>query len=280
MTRGEPDNCSSSASTRSPEPHNRLAIHQAATPLPPPAARNARPCCPPRRRSGHARNGSVPILPKERDPRLITVRRGGTLTGEHHRLLADWALLCAGHVLHLFEDLQPGDSRPREAIDIGRAWIRGEVRMGDAHRAAFRANAALPGPGPRNESRSGRICPPLSVNSFSTTSNAGAPSAGTSSTTDLKPATHPFLPPGVLEIGKTAGSCGGVWLLRLLVVCIRLVILSPGYGQLSHSPGIALIGSCQASVRPCRLVRPAGRWRRARRWWHRTAAGPSRCNVR
>jgi hypothetical protein len=84
----------------------------------------------------------VPILPKERDPRLITVRRGGTLTDEHHRLLADWALACAEHVLALFEDLRPDDRRPREAIDIGRAWIRGEVRMSDARRAAFPANAA------------------------------------------------------------------------------------------------------------------------------------------
>jgi hypothetical protein len=84
----------------------------------------------------------VPILPKERDPRLITIRRGGTLTDEDHRLLADWALLCAEHVLHLFEDQHPGDGRPRAAIDIGRAWIRGELRMRDAHQAAFRANAA------------------------------------------------------------------------------------------------------------------------------------------
>lgn len=84
----------------------------------------------------------MPILPKERDPRLITIRRGGTLTDEHHRLLAEWALLCAEHVLHLFEDRQPGDSRPRDAIEIGRAWIRGEVRMTDAHNAAFVANAA------------------------------------------------------------------------------------------------------------------------------------------
>lgn len=84
----------------------------------------------------------MPILPKERDPRLITVRRGGTLTDEHHRLLAGWALLCAEHVLPLFEDHQPGDSRPREALDVGRAWIRGEVGMRDAHAAAFRANAA------------------------------------------------------------------------------------------------------------------------------------------
>jgi Imm-5 like putative immunity protein len=87
----------------------------------------------------------VPILPKERDPRLITIRRGGTLTDEHHRLLAGWALLCAEHVLHLFEDQQPGDSRPRAALSLGRAWIRGEAGMSDARQAAFRANAAARG---------------------------------------------------------------------------------------------------------------------------------------
>jgi hypothetical protein len=107
---------------------------------------------PPRRLAGadtcsfvNGRYWSVPILPKERDPRLITIRRGGSLTDEHHRLLADWALLCAEHVLHLFEDQQPGDSRPRDAIDLGRAWIRGEVRWGDARQAAFQANAAARG---------------------------------------------------------------------------------------------------------------------------------------
>ncbi len=46
------------------------------------------------RRFVNGRTGSVPILPKERDPRLITIRRGGTLTDEHHRLLADWALFA------------------------------------------------------------------------------------------------------------------------------------------------------------------------------------------
>ena len=80
----------------------------------------------------------MPILPKERDPRLITIRRGGTLTDDHHRLLAGWALACAEHVLHLFEEQQPGDSRPRDAIEIGRAWIRGEVRMTDAHKRPSR----------------------------------------------------------------------------------------------------------------------------------------------
>ena len=91
----------------------------------------------------------MPILPTERDPRLITLRRGGTLTDDHHRLLAGWALECAEHVLHLFEDQQPGDGRPREALDIGHAWIRGEVPMRVAHQAAFTANAAgrgLPDP--------------------------------------------------------------------------------------------------------------------------------------
>ena len=87
----------------------------------------------------------MPILPKERDPRLITIRRGGTLSDEHHRLLADWALGCAEHVLHLFEEQRPEDRRPREALEIGRAWIRGELRMTDAHNAAFQANAAARG---------------------------------------------------------------------------------------------------------------------------------------
>ena len=91
------------------------------------------------------KNELMPILPAERDPRLITMRRGGALTDEHHRLLAEWAAVCAEHVLHLFEREQPRDTRPRDAIDIGRPWIRGEVRMRDAHRAAFVANAAARG---------------------------------------------------------------------------------------------------------------------------------------
>ena len=91
----------------------------------------------------------MPILPTQRDPQLITIRRGGTLTDEHHHLLAEWAAVCAEHVLHLFEQAQPGDTRPRDAIGVGRAWIRGEVPMGTAHQTAFTANAAgrgLPDP--------------------------------------------------------------------------------------------------------------------------------------
>lgn len=84
----------------------------------------------------------MPILPADRDPRLITVRRGGTLTDGDHRLLAEWAVVCVEHVLPLFEQVRPEDTRPRDALAICRAWICGEVRMRDAHRAAFPANAA------------------------------------------------------------------------------------------------------------------------------------------
>lgn len=84
----------------------------------------------------------MPILPKDRDPRLITVRRGGTLTDEDHHLLAAWALGCAEHVLPFFDAEEPADHRPRDALEIGHAWIRGEVSMHDAHQAAFQANAA------------------------------------------------------------------------------------------------------------------------------------------
>jgi hypothetical protein len=82
------------------------------------------------------------ILPAERDPRLITTRRGGTLSDADHHLLALWAAACAEHVLHYFDQVRPEDSRPREAIDAARAWVRGEMRMSDARKAAFASNAA------------------------------------------------------------------------------------------------------------------------------------------
>ena len=75
------------------------------------------------------------ILPKVRDPRLVTIRRGGTLTDPDHHLLALWAASCAEHVLHLFESAQPDDPRPREAIEHARAWVRGEVTMMQARAA-------------------------------------------------------------------------------------------------------------------------------------------------
>ncbi|HET7181501.1 MAG TPA: hypothetical protein VFI15_04640 [Candidatus Limnocylindrales bacterium] len=82
------------------------------------------------------------ILPKERDPRFITIRRGGTLTDDDHHLLAVWAADCAEHVLSLFVVARPDDTRPREAIDAARAWARGELPMWDARTTAGHANAA------------------------------------------------------------------------------------------------------------------------------------------
>src|SRR5258705_3603751 len=89
--------------------------------------------------------GKLMILPKIRDPRFITVRRGGTLQDDDHRLLAIWAADCAQHVLHHFEQARPKDDRPRRAIDLGRAWARGDMRWAGARRAAGHANAAARG---------------------------------------------------------------------------------------------------------------------------------------
>ena len=62
------------------------------------------------------------ILPKVRDPRFITVRRGGSLADDDHRLLALWAADCAEHVLHHFEQARP-DGRPSAPGDRPRAGL-------------------------------------------------------------------------------------------------------------------------------------------------------------
>src|SRR3979411_2859152 len=82
------------------------------------------------------------ILPKDRAPRFIPIRRGGTLADSHHRLLALWAAACAEHVLHLFESVQPSDPRPRQAIEKLRAWTRGEITMSESRAAGGHAMGA------------------------------------------------------------------------------------------------------------------------------------------
>ncbi|GJM43034.1 MAG: hypothetical protein DHS20C20_33160 [Ardenticatenaceae bacterium] len=82
------------------------------------------------------------ILPKKRDPRFITVRRGGTLADTDHHRLALWAADCAEHVLHLFEDAHSQDGRPRQAIESIRAWTRGEIKMTQSRAAGGHAMAA------------------------------------------------------------------------------------------------------------------------------------------
>ena len=82
------------------------------------------------------------IFSEIRDPRFITVRRGGTLQDDDHRLLSVWAADCAEHVLHFFEQVQPSDDRPRRAIEQARAWVRGEITMTQARTAAGHAMGA------------------------------------------------------------------------------------------------------------------------------------------
>ncbi|RBY87667.1 putative immunity protein [Blastococcus sp. TF02A-30] len=82
------------------------------------------------------------ILPKVRDPRLVTVRRGGSLTDEDHHLLALWAAACAEHVLPFFEAVRPDDPRPRRAIEAARAWAGGDLPMMRARAAGGHAMGA------------------------------------------------------------------------------------------------------------------------------------------
>ena len=82
------------------------------------------------------------ILPKDRDPRFVTIRRGGTLTDSDHQLLALWAATCAEHVLYLFESVKPSDPRPRQAIEAARAWTRGEIKMMQARAVGGHAMGA------------------------------------------------------------------------------------------------------------------------------------------
>lgn len=76
-----------------------------------------------------------------RDKRFVAAHRGGPLVLAEHRLLAAWAADCAEHLLPLLE-LRSTDGRPRQAVEVGRAWARGEVRTGVAQRAAVAAHAA------------------------------------------------------------------------------------------------------------------------------------------
>lgn len=51
------------------------------------------------------------ILPEVRDPRLVTIRRGGTLTDVDHHLLALWVAASLGNPYQMGRD--PGMHQPR-----------------------------------------------------------------------------------------------------------------------------------------------------------------------
>jgi hypothetical protein len=81
--------------------------------------------------------GDIPV----RDKRFVAVHRGGPLARREHQLLAAWAAACAEHVLSLFESCHE-DERPRQAIEVGRSWERGEIPVGVAQKASLAAHAA------------------------------------------------------------------------------------------------------------------------------------------
>jgi hypothetical protein len=68
--------------------------------------------------------------------------KADNLSADEHHTLALWAALCAERVLRLFEELQPADDRPRQALTALRAWVRGEQTMAQCRAAAFAAHAA------------------------------------------------------------------------------------------------------------------------------------------
>lgn len=75
-----------------------------------------------------------------RDRRFVAVHRGGLLELGEHRLLAGWAVECAGHLLRGLPFAME-DGRLVDAIEVGRAWARGEVRTGAAMKAAVACHA-------------------------------------------------------------------------------------------------------------------------------------------
>ena len=59
-----------------------------------------------------------------------------------HRSLVLWAAGCAERVRPYFEEKYPEDSRPRDALEAGRGWVRGEVSMSRVRAAALAAHVA------------------------------------------------------------------------------------------------------------------------------------------
>lgn len=59
-----------------------------------------------------------------------------------HKTLILWTLDCAPRFVELFEKYYPTDPRPRECLELGRLWSRGEVKMPEAKKAILAAHHA------------------------------------------------------------------------------------------------------------------------------------------
>lgn len=78
------------------------------------------------------------ILPKVRDPRFITVRRGGTLSDEDHHLLALWA--AGGHSMGAARELRGAERHA--AYAAGQAGVVAHVAAHELGAAAYAIKAA------------------------------------------------------------------------------------------------------------------------------------------
>ncbi len=58
------------------------------------------------------------------------------------RLAREFAADCAAHVLHLFDQVYPDDTRPRQAIEMARRYARGEATSEELVAAQAAAQAA------------------------------------------------------------------------------------------------------------------------------------------
>lgn len=56
------------------------------------------------------------------------------LDKREHRSLVLWAADWAERALPYFEEKYPKDNLPRNAVEAGRAWVRGEIATGEARR--------------------------------------------------------------------------------------------------------------------------------------------------
>ena len=54
---------------------------------------------------------------------------------QKHRTLVLWALDCTPPFLEIFEEKYPHEKRPRDMIEIAKAWARGDVKMPVAKKA-------------------------------------------------------------------------------------------------------------------------------------------------
>ena len=92
---------------------------------------------------GRSRRGAseTAILsnPRMRDKRFVAEHRGGPLRKKQHYQLIQWACDCAENVLYLSGETI--DERLRNALNVAKAWQRGNASVGDVRNASMDAIA-------------------------------------------------------------------------------------------------------------------------------------------